>query len=143
MVNFVTDPSLRSQLMSTIKSKNTKPETTVNVELRKRGLHFQTHYDRAPGTPDIARPRKKLAVFVDGDFWHGRHIERVISKHGHDSAWAAKLRRTMARDSEQNEALIASGWRVFRVWESDVMRVSTRTATIDEIEAFLRSRDLQ
>jgi DNA mismatch endonuclease (patch repair protein) len=127
--------------MASIKSQNTKPELIVFKELKLRGLSFQKHYERAPGKPDIARPRKKLAVFVDGDFWHGRELERVIAKHGEESAWVTKLRRNIARDIEQESALRAKGWDVLRVWESDLRRVRDRVATIDRIEQFLVSRD--
>ena len=135
------DPSKRSELMASIRSKNTKPELIAFLELRRRGLRFQRHYERAPGKPDIAKPRKKIAVFVDGDFWHGRELDRVISKYGEESSWVTKLRRNIERDALQEEALRASGWIVLRVWESDIRRIRTREETIDEMEAFLRSRD--
>jgi len=61
----------RSQLMSRIRSKNTGLERAVFAELRKAGIRFQRHYDRVPGAPDIALPRRKRAVFIHGDFWHG------------------------------------------------------------------------
>lgn len=141
MPNLLTDPASRSDLMARIRSKNTKPEVVAFAELKARGITFQKHYERAPGKPDIAKPRKKLAIFVDGDFWHGREIERVVLKHGEESVWAVKLRRNMARDIEQEAALRNVGWDVLRVWESDIIRLRTRTETIDLMESFLRSRD--
>jgi len=141
MPNLLTDPAARSALMSKIRSKNTKPEVIVFLELKRRGLTFQRHYDRVPGKPDLAKPRKKLAVFIDGDFWHGREINRVIAKHGRESSWVIKLERTMTRDSEQERELVQSGWSVLRVWESEVTKVSTRSKAIDRIEMFLRSKD--
>jgi DNA mismatch endonuclease (patch repair protein) len=61
----------RSLIMAAIKSKNTKQELKVFKELRKRKVYFQKHYRKIAGTPDIAIPSKKIAVFIDGDFWHG------------------------------------------------------------------------
>jgi DNA mismatch endonuclease (patch repair protein) len=139
--NMLLDPSRRSALMASIHSKNTKPELIAFRELKRRGLRFQRHYDNAPGKPDIAKPRKKIAVFVDGDFWHGRELDRVLSKYGEESTWAIKLRRNIARDLHQDELLRARGWIVLRVWESDIRRIRTREQTIDTMEAFLRSRD--
>jgi len=139
--NILLDPSQRSAVMASILSKNTKPELIAFLELRQRGVRFQRHYDNAPGKPDIAKPRKKIAVFVDGDFWHGRELSRVVSKYGEDSSWVAKLRRNMERDLQQEEALRSLGWIVLRVWESDIRRIRTRHETIDTMEAFLRSRD--
>ena len=127
--------------MASIRSKNTKPELIAFLELRRRGVRFQRHYERAPGKPDIAKPRKKIAVFVDGDFWHGRELARVVSKYGEGSSWVTKLRRNIERDAQQDEALRSAGWIVLRVWESDIRRIRTREATMDNIEAFLRSRD--
>lgn len=125
--------------MSKIRAKNTKPELLVFKELRARKIYFQRHYERAPGKPDIALPRKKRAVFIDGDFWHGRSLDRVIEKYGEASSWAVKLQRNVERDTEQVAELERRGWQVLRVWESDVTRASTRTAVIDRIDAFLSS----
>ena len=141
MPNLLLDPSNRSAVMASIRSKNTKPELIAFLELRRRGVRFQRHYDNAPGKPDIAKPRKKIAVFVDGDFWHGRELDRVVSKYGEASSWVVKLRRNIERDLQQEESLRSRGWIVLRVWESDLRRIRTREETIDRIEAFLRSRD--
>jgi DNA mismatch endonuclease (patch repair protein) len=141
MPNLLLDPSERSALMRSIRAKNTKPELIVFRELKSRGVRFQRHYDGVVGKPDLAKPRKKLAVFVDGDFWHGRELDRVIAKYGEDSDWVVKLRRNMKRDLEQETELRAKGWDVLRVWESDVNRLRTQTSTLDAIEKFLRSRD--
>lgn len=140
-VNYVTDPMLRSELMSRIRSKETKPELIAFAAMRARGVGFQKHYSRVPGNPDLARPRKKLAVFIDGDFWHGRELSRVIAKHGADSAWAKKLETNVRRDREKEELLRSLGWAVLRVWASDITRKSSRQLSLDRIEDFLRSRD--
>jgi DNA mismatch endonuclease (patch repair protein) len=138
--NYVTDPGLRSELMSKIRSEGTKVEVLVFKEMTSRGVTFQKHYPRALGKPDLAKPRKKLAVFLDGDFWHGRDLARIEAKHGGESAWALKLKANMNRDEKTNDVLRELGWDVLRVWESDVMRRSTRSASFDQIERFLRSR---
>jgi DNA mismatch endonuclease (patch repair protein) len=67
----------RSELMSKIRSKNTGIEKVVFREIRKRGIYFQKHYGRVAGNPDIALPRKKIAIFIDGDFWHGYQFEKI------------------------------------------------------------------
>lgn len=141
MPNILLDPSKRSALMASIRSKNTRPEMIAFLELRRRGVRFQRHYNNAPGKPDIAKPRKKIAVFVDGDFWHGRELARVATKYGEESSWVVKLRRNIERDHQQDELLRSRGWIVLRVWESDIRRIRTREQTIDIVEAFLRSRD--
>ncbi|MFE6965501.1 very short patch repair endonuclease [Agromyces sp. NPDC057679] len=140
MPNLLMDPGARSDLMRRIRSTNTAPETIVFREMRRRGIYFQRHYSRVVGSPDLARPRKKLAVFIDGDFWHGREIERVIARYGKESGWSRKLLRNMARDREVDATLVGLGWSVLRVWESDIRRKSTRDEVLDEIEAFLCAR---
>jgi DNA mismatch endonuclease (patch repair protein) len=139
--NLLFDPSERSALMASIKAKNTKPELIAIAELKKRKVTFQRHYTGVVGKPDIAKPRKKLALFIDGDFWHGRELQRVIEKYGEESSWVTKLRRNIARDVEQEIALRRAGWEVLRVWESDLKRIRTRSMTVDRMEEFLRSRD--
>ena len=110
-------PEERSVLMSKIRSKNTTAERIAFSYLLKRGLYFQKHYKRAPGTPDIARPRKKRAVFIDSDFWHGRTLDKLIKRRGsEDDYWVKKIRRNMERDSEQRAALVVEGWKLLIVW---------------------------
>ncbi len=78
-----------------------------------------------PGRPDLAFFSVRLAVFCDGDFWHGRHWEqRKISLHrGHNASyWIAKIERNRARDGEVDAQLRAQGWRSVRVWEGDVRK---------------------
>ena len=88
------DPQKRSEVMSKIKGKNTKAEVIVFRYLRANKIYFQKHYKRAPGSPDISLPRRKRAVFIDGDFWHGRTIERLIERRGADmdDYWIKKIR---------------------------------------------------
>ena len=67
------DRETRSRIMSAIRSKNTLPEVRVFRALRQKGLYFQRHYKGVPGSPDIAVPSSRKAVFIDGDFWHGNN----------------------------------------------------------------------
>lgn len=131
------DPAARSGLMRSIKSKNTQPEVWVFREMRRRRIWFQPNYGRAPGSPDLARPRDRRAVFIDGDFWHGRELNRVVARYGADSEWAKKLKRNIERDREVDATLLADGWHVLRVWESDLRRLSTRDAVFEVIADFL------
>lgn len=135
--NLLHDPAARSGLMRSIRSTRTTPEVLVFAEMRRRRIWFQPNYRRAPGSPDLARPRDRRAVFIDGDFWHGRELPRVEARYGQDSQWARKLRRNVDRDRENDRALIAAGWTVLHVWESDIRRASTRGEAFDHIASFL------
>ncbi|WP_166870842.1 very short patch repair endonuclease [Salinibacterium sp. ZJ450] len=137
MVNRLLDESYRSYMMSRIKSKDSEMERLVFRDLRARGISFQKHYGRVPGTPDVAKPRLRRAVFIDGDFWHGRHLDRVRTKHGADSYWVAKLERNVERDRAQEQSLRQMGWSILRIWDSDLRRKATRLVCLDEIATFL------
>ena len=131
------DKNKRSAIMAAIKSRDTKVELLVFHYLRQRRVYFQRHYKRVAGSPDIALPRKKKAVFIDGDFWHGRDYDEVLHRYGPEHYWTKKIARNIERDKEQRNALISAGWRVYRVWESDLNRVRTRVDTLKSIEDFL------
>lgn len=136
------DKEKRSEIMSRIRGKNTKVELLVYRYLRKNRTYFQKHYRTKQGIViDIAIPRKKKGVFIDGDFWHGRTVQRVIERRGVDDFWPKKLMRNIERDKEQSEVLMAADWSLLRVWESDLMRKSTQAATLIQVENFLKDLD--
>ncbi len=78
-----------------------------------------------PGRPDLVFPRERVAVFCDGDFWHGRDLEARLAKlaGGHNAPyWTEKIRANVERDARHTEQLEAAGWLVLRFWESDILR---------------------
>lgn len=107
--------------MSKIRSKNTKAELAVFSELRKRKVYFQKHYKKCIGNPDVAFPRKKIAIFIDGDFWHGRSFlkdwKRLPKKY-----WRGKIESNMLRDNKNGAKLKKQGWKVLRFWETEVRK---------------------
>lgn len=133
----VFDKKKRSEIMSRIRSKNTKAEKLVFSYLRARGVYFQRHYSKAGGSPDVAFPRKKMAIFIDGDFWHGRDLARVLRDRDEDDYWVKKIRGNVARDRRQRTSLRKSGWKVLRLWESELMRKRTRDNQLKRIERFM------
>lgn len=113
----------------------TKCEMTLRRALRARGLRFTTNGAELPGCPDIIFRRERVAVFADGDFWHGRNLADRIARlaNGHNSKyWIRKIQSNVARDRRVRRQLNALGWRVVRVWESDIRsnieRVTIRIA---------------
>ena len=106
----------RSEVMSQIRSKNTQIERVVFRELRKNKIYFQKHYKKARGSPDIALPRKKIAVFIDGDFWHGWQFSRKRGKLP-KKYWLKKIESNIQRDIRNRAKLRREGWKVLRVWE--------------------------
>ena len=120
--------------MSKIRSQNTKAELLVFRELRRRGIYFQKHYKKAAGNPDIALPRKKKAVFIDGDFWHGYQFQK-LEKRLPKKYWLAKIERNMKRDKMNRAKLQKEGWEVLRVWEHEIQKNLNKT--VGKITKFL------
>lgn len=114
----------RHKNMSHIRSKNTKPEILLRKALWHCGLRYRKNYKKLPGTPDIAITRYRIAIFVDGDFWHARgHEEHPGEQIGtNKDFWQKKLKRNIERDKEVNDELTESGWLVLRFWESDIKK---------------------
>ena len=125
----------RSEVMSKIRSKNTTVERVVFSFLRKEKIYFQRHYDRVVGCPDVALPSKKVAIFLDGDFWHGRNAATRLPKL--NEWWRAKIERNMKRDKASRAALRKAGWSVLKVWEGELMRKRTREKWLEKIRLHL------
>ena len=108
----------RSAVMSRIRGKGTKPERIIEEELRKAGAEFETHARDLPGRPDFVFRAERLAVFVDGDFWHGYQFDRWRLKLSEN--WEAKIAANRRRDRANRSALRSEGWRVLRIWEHQI-----------------------
>jgi DNA mismatch endonuclease, patch repair protein len=105
--------------------RDTRCEVVLRRELWRRGLRYRLHLAELPGRPDIVFPRQKVAVFCDGDFWHGRGLQRRLRKlaRGHNAMyWIAKVRRNVERDQAHTQTLSRSGWQVLRFWETDILQ---------------------
>ncbi len=114
----VVSPNVRSRMMSGIKGKNTQPEILVRRLLFASGYRFRLHRRDLPGTPDIAMPGRKIAIFVHGCFWHFHHGCRFAKMPAtRPDFWKAKLEANVVRDRRAVEKLNALGWRVLCVWE--------------------------
>ncbi|MFA4954463.1 MAG: very short patch repair endonuclease [Patescibacteria group bacterium] len=111
----------RSALMSKIKGKNTGLELSIFRELRRRNVYFKRHYSKVPGSPDLALPTKKIAIFIDGDFWHGFRYPAWRHNLSTDF-WREKIERNRRRDKRNFRKLKRMGWRVLRVWEHQILK---------------------
>lgn len=105
--------------MAAIKSRDTHPEVALRRALRERGLTgYRCHPKGLPGKPDIAFTRWRLAIFVDGCFWHGHPDHFTPGKLS--AYWDEKIRRTKERDRQQEAALRDGGWEVLRFWDFEI-----------------------
>mgnify|MGYP001578602052 FL=1 len=109
--------------MRKIKSDKTTPELLLQKALRKEKIRFKKNFGAIIGKPDIAILDKQIAVFIDGEFWHGyRWKEKKKKIKDNRRYWIPKIERTIARDRKNNRKLKKSGWRVIRFWQQQIIK---------------------
>src|SRR6267378_2823387 len=123
------DPVVTSTIMRAVRSTQNRAEVLLRRELWSRGMRYRLYKRDLPGRPDIVFTSAKVAVFVDGDFWHGRVLReggakglRYLIRGDRFDWWHDKLDGTVARDDRNTTLLEADGWTVVRVWESEVLK---------------------
>ena len=110
-------------MMQKIKSTNTKPEVLFRKSLWANGIRYRKNNSKLPGKPDISISKYRMAIFIDGEFWHGFEWEKKKERiKAHRDYWIPKIERTMERDRNNNLLLERDGWVVFRFWESDIKK---------------------
>lgn len=119
-----------SAIMKKVRHQNTVPEVMFRKALWGRGLRYRVCPPNLVGKPDIVLPSARIAIFVDGDFWHGiqwrrrnlRKLEDQFKDTPSKAYWLKKIRRNMQRDCERTATLLSEGWTVIRFWESEIRR---------------------
>lgn len=119
--------------MSRIKDRDTKPELIVRKELYSRGYRYRLKY-KLEGKPDIVFPKKKVAVFVHGCFWHQHGCKDTYRPKSRQEFWNQKLDRNIQRDKEVIEKLEKDGWKVVVIWECEVKNGIYLNKAIKNIE---------
>lgn len=109
----------RRKNMQHIRSTGTAPERTVMKELKKRKIYFAAYVSKITGKPDIVFRRKKVAIFIDSDFWHG-HPKRFNMPKTNPDYWIKKIEGNRKRDKQVGAELKRNGWMVIRLWEYDI-----------------------
>lgn len=135
----VLTPEQRRLNMSRIRGSNTKPEKALRSVLHAEGLRFRIHRRDIPGCPDVVFPRLKIAVFVDGCFWHGCPEHQTMPR-TNSSFWKQKLRRNCERDKAVTQRLEAADWKVLRFWEHEVRQEISSVA--QRVKRTVRQRKL-
>lgn len=122
----IMSPETRSSVMSRIRGKDTGPERLIEEALGATGHVFERHAKDLPGRPDFVFRNARVAVFVDGDFWHGYRFAEWRMKLA--EKWELKIAANMARDRRNRRALRAAGWSVITIWEHRVKADPARAA---------------
>lgn len=124
----------RSLIMSRVRSQNTNFELAVFGALKRSKIRFSKHYSKIPGKPDIVIVSKKIAVFLDSDFWHGWRYPQWRHKLNGEF-WTTKIETNRKRDLKVNKILRKTGWKVLRIWEHQLKK--DEAAAVERIIRFL------
>lgn len=127
----------RSLQMARIRGRDTRPELIVRRELALLDVRFRTNFKTLGGRADIAIPKARIAIFIDGCFWHGCPVHYVRPR-SRDEFWSDKLRENVARDVRQTRLLKQAGWIVWRAWEHEVHQAPARVA--EEIQQLIQGK---
>ena len=115
----------RRKNMQNIRNKDTKIEVILRKALWNNGYRYRKNYKRLPGNPDIVLTKYKIAIFCDGEFFHGKDWEVLkprLEKSNNSEFWINKISRNRERDDEINKQLLFMGWTVIRFWGNDIKK---------------------
>ncbi|HIW81717.1 MAG TPA: very short patch repair endonuclease [Candidatus Acetatifactor stercoripullorum] len=115
----------RHKNMQNIKSKDTAIEVLLRKALWKKGIRYRKNFQALPGKPDIAITKYKIAIFCDGEFFHGRDWEVLkprLEKSNNSQYWISKISKNRERDDQVNKQLLFRGWTVIRFWGNDIKK---------------------
>lgn len=111
--------------MSKIRGKDTSIELVLRKALWAKGYRYRKNYKKIPGSPDIALTKYKIAIFCDGEFFHGKDWEILkprLEKGKNPDYWIKKIQRNMDRDHEKDQELLFQGWTVIHFWGKDILK---------------------
>lgn len=132
-------PDQRKKNMRSIHSKDTKIEVLLRRELWKRGFRYRKNYKELPGHPDIVITKYKIAIFCDGEFFHGKDWEVLkprLERGKNSDFWIGKISRNMERDDEINKKLLFMGWTVIRFWGDEIKKSTEECIRVIEETIF-------
>ena len=131
----------RHECMSHIRSKDTRPEVIVRRELFRRGFRFRKNVRTLPGTPDIALPKYRTVIFINGCFWHGHKDCRCYTvPKSNVQFWTDKIKHNQERDLVNIQRLESIEWNVITIWECQLTK-SVLSDTMQNLEAEIRSNE--
>jgi len=126
----------RSKTMAKIKGSNSKPELILRQALWKENIRFRIHRKDLPGRPDLVIEKYQLAIFIDGDFWHGYNWQQRKPK-TNQQFWIPKIERNIQRDKFVNQALQSLGYVVMRFWEHEIKQ--NLKASVNQIKLYIEA----
>ncbi len=129
----------RHKCMSHIKSKDTSIEVSLRRALWKKGYRYRKNYSALPGKPDIVLTKYRIAIFCDGELFHGKNWEVLkprLLKGNNPDFWVKKIERNMKRDDENDKKLLFLGWTVIHFWGNDILKNTDQCVKVVEEAIF-------
>ena len=123
----------RSDIMSKISSKDTKPEILVRKFLFSKGFRYRINVKTLPGKPDIVLPKYKTIIFVNGCFWHGHNCKKGKLPSSNTDFWKEKISNNKSRDAQNSDLLVKLGWKVIIIWQCEISKIDNRTKILNKL----------
>ena len=120
----------RSEIMSRVRQKNTRPELSVRKYLFSQGFRYRVNVKKLPGSPDIVLPKYRTAIFVHGCFWHGHSCRAGHRPQSNTDYWLPKIAANIERDARKIAELKELGWRVFVIWQCEISSIVKRNTRL-------------
>lgn len=140
------DKKKRSEVMSKIRSKNTKPEILLRKALFAKGYRYRINYKKLPGKPDIVLPKYKTAIFVHGCFWHGHEKKNCTDSHipkTNTAYWAEKIRKNKERDIKNIIQIHGIGWKTLVIWDCEIQQKNNIELIVEKIISVMQEHTRQ
>lgn len=123
----------RSDIMSKIGGKNTKPEILVRKFLFSKGFRYRINVKTLPGKPDIVLPKYKTIIFVNGCFWHGHNCKKGKLPSSNTDFWKEKISNNKSRDAKNSDLLVKLGWKVIIIWQCEISKIDNRLKILNKL----------
>ena len=123
----------RSDIMSKISGKNTKPEILVRKFLFSKGFRYRINVKTLPGKPDIVLPKYKTIIFVNGCFWHGHNCKKGKLPSSNTDFWKEKISNNKSRDAKNSDLLVKLGWKVIIIWQCEISKIDNRIKILNKL----------
>ena len=134
--------SKRSETMRRIKSKDTSIEVSLRKALWHTGIRYRKNFAKLPGSPDIAITKHRIAIFCDGEFWHGKDWDLQGHRiHNNQAYWVEKIERNMLRDTQTDRALASLDWTVIRFWGGEIQKNLNRC--VEEVQDAIWQKEME
>ena len=123
----------RSDIMSKISSKDTKPEILVRKFLFSKGFRYRINVKTLPGKPDIVLPKYKTIIFVNGCFWHGHNCKKGKLPSSNTDFWKEKISNNKSRDAKNSDLLVKLGWKGIIILQCEISKIDNRTKILNKL----------